>query len=67
MEKGSLRDCIDKNLKGNEIIYITTEEELKNTYIMHTYTRNDIFDDYNGDAIVVKCWRVDDGICIIIK
>ena len=30
MEKGSLRDCIDKNLKGNEIIYITTEEELNN-------------------------------------
>lgn len=69
MKKGQqyLWNCINKNLKENELIYILTENELKNTYIMHTHTRNTIFNSYSDDEIVVKFWFVNDGICIIIK
>lgn len=68
MEKGQqyLRNCINKNLKENELIYILTESELKNTHIMHEYTYDSIFNNYSGKEIVVKYWH-EDGLCIILK
>lgn len=68
MENGQqyLWNCINKNLKENELIYILTESELKNTHIMHEYTYDSIFNNYSGKEIVVKYWH-EDGLCIILK
>lgn len=68
MKKGQmyLWNCINKNLKENELIYIIREEELKYTYDMHEHTFDSIFNTYNGKEIVIKYWR-EDGLCILIK
>lgn len=68
MKKGQqyLWNCINKNLKENELIYILTESELKNTHIMHEYTYDSIFNNYSGKEIVAKYWH-EDGLCIILK
>lgn len=68
MKKGQqyLWNCINKNLKENELVYILTENELKDTYIMHEYTYDSLFNNYNGKEIVTKFWH-EDGLCIILK
>ena len=59
MKKGQmyLWNCINKNLKENELIYVIREEELKYTYDMHEHTFDSIFNTY---------WH-EDGLCILIK
>ena len=68
MKKGQmyLWNCINKNLKENELIYIIREEELKYSYDMHEHTFDSIFNTYSGKEIVIKYWH-EDGLCIIIK
>lgn len=68
MKKGQmyLWNCIKKNLKNNELIYIIRENELKNTSIMHQHDFDSIFNVYSSKEIVTRCWH-EDGLCIVIK
>lgn len=68
MKKGQmyLWNCINKNLKENELIYILRENELKTTYVMHEHTYDSLFNTYCEKEIVTKYWH-ENGLCIIIK
>lgn len=66
-----LKTIINKELKDNENIFITTESKLndlnnKEWWKFEEYTIKEVFSIFNGKEKVKDFWH-EDGLCIILK
>ena len=58
---------VKNELQDNENIFILRESEVNNAMgIMHEFTYDELFNNYNSKEKVIRYWH-EEGLCIILK